>query len=150
MKLTTFDEADQSSDAASSSDTAPAPASGPKHDPASKDCRLVGDILSRVGDKWSMLVVMTLLEGALHFNELKRAIKGVSQQMLSRTLRALERDGLVVRTVHAGVPVRVEYALSDLGRSLSAPVKALSTWALDSRPAILESRKIYDAGHGAA
>jgi DNA-binding HxlR family transcriptional regulator len=134
MKLTTFDEADQ-------------PASAPKHDPASKDCRLVGDILSRVGDKWSMLVVMTLLDGPLHFNELKRAIQGVSQQMLSRTLRALERDGLVARSVHVGVPVRVEYALSDLGRSLSGPVKALSTWAVDSRPAIEESRKVYDGLH---
>jgi DNA-binding HxlR family transcriptional regulator len=135
MKLTTFDEG-----------TAPAE---PKHDPASKDCRLVGDILSRVGDKWSMLVVMTLLDGPLHFNELKRAIQGVSQQMLSRTLRALERDGLLTRTVHVGVPVRVEYTLSDLGRSLSGPVKALSSWAIDSGPAIEASRKIYDGAHDA-
>lgn len=138
MKLTTFDEADG---------LPPQSVTTPRHDPASKDCRLVGDILSRVGDKWSMLVVMTLLEAPLHFNELKRAIQGVSQQMLSRTLRALERDGLVVRTVHHGVPVRVEYALSDLGRSLSGPVKALSAWAVDSRPAIEDSRKVYDGAH---
>ncbi|HUD31134.1 MAG TPA: helix-turn-helix domain-containing protein [Novosphingobium sp.] len=138
MKLTTFDEADRPATAA------------PQHDPSSKDCRLVGDILSRVGDKWSMLVVMTLLDGPLHFNELKRAIRGVSQQMLSRTLRALERDGLVARTVHVGVPVRVEYALSELGRSLSGPVKALSTWAVESRPAIEESRKVYDGAHDEA
>lgn len=136
MKLTTFDEADLPSQ--------------PKHDPASKDCRLVGDILSRVGDKWSMLVVMTLLDGPLHFNELKRAIRGVSQQMLSRNLRALERDGLVTRTVHVGVPVRVAYALSELGRSLSGPVKALSSWAIDSGPVIEASRKVYDGAHDEA
>ena len=135
MKLTTLDDADLPR--------------APAHDPASKDCRLVGDILSRVGDKWSMLVVMTLLDGPLHFNELKRAIRGVSQQMLSRNLRALERDGLVTRTVHVGVPVRVEYALSGLGRSLSGPVQALSAWALASRPAIEESRTLYDGAHDA-
>lgn len=137
MKLTTFDEADR-------------PAKGrktPVHDPADKDCRLVGDILARIGDKWSMLVIMTLLEGPLRFNELKRAIRGVSQQMLSRNLRALERDGLVTRTVHAEVTVRVEYALSDLGRSLSAPVAALGAWAFASRPAIEASRTRYDAIH---
>lgn len=142
MKLTTFDEADPPAAAGS--------AVAPKHDPASKDCRLVGDILSRVGDKWSMLVVMTLLGGPLHFNELKRAIQGVSQQMLSRTVRALERDGLVVRTVHIGVPVRVEYALSDLGRSLSGPVKALSTWAVENGTTIEGSRKVYDGIHDEA
>ncbi|WP_232494974.1 winged helix-turn-helix transcriptional regulator [Novosphingobium kaempferiae] len=134
MKLTTFDEADL-------------PSSPPVHDPASKDCRLVGDILARVGDKWSMLVVMTLLEKPLHFNELKRAIRGVSQQMLSRTLRALERDGLVARTVHFGVPVRVEYALSDLGRSLAGPVEALGAWAVGARPAIEASRTAFDSQH---
>ncbi len=134
MKLTTFDEADQRSPAV-------------VHDPAGKDCRLVGDILARVGDKWSMLVIMTLLDGPLRFNELKRAIRGVSQQMLSRNLRALERDGLLTRTVHAEATVRVEYALSDLGRSLSAPVKALGAWAMASRPAIEASRAHYDAVH---
>ncbi|WP_404482593.1 winged helix-turn-helix transcriptional regulator [Novosphingobium sp. BL-52-GroH] len=133
MKLTTFDEADRSSEAV--------------HDPASKDCRLVGDILSRVGDKWSMLVVMTLLEGPLRFNELKRAIRGVSQQMLARTLRSLERDGLLTRTVHPSVPVRVEYHLSDLGHSLSGPVQALGAWAMANRPEIEERRTVYDSAH---
>lgn len=141
MKLTTFDEADPPP---ATPDTA---ADTPVHDPNSKDCRLVGDILARVGDKWSMLVVMTLLGGPLRFNELKRAIRGVSQQMLSRTLRALERDGLLTRTVHASVPVRVEYHLSDLGRSLSGPVQALGAWALSSRPAIEDARTRYDAAH---
>ncbi|WP_207912894.1 helix-turn-helix domain-containing protein [Novosphingobium sp. PhB57] len=108
-------------------------------------CRVIGDILSRVGDKWSMLVVMTLLEGDRHFNELKRAIDGISQQMLSRTLRALERDGLVLRTVHPSVPVRVEYALSDLGRSLSLPVKELGAWAFANRPEIEASRNFFDS-----
>ncbi|MEE4451308.1 helix-turn-helix domain-containing protein [Novosphingobium resinovorum] len=135
MKLTTFDEADRPAAAI------PGPV---VHDPNGKDCRLVGDILARVGDKWSMLVVMTLLETPLHFNELKRAIRGVSQQMLSRNLRALERDGLVERTVHVGVPVRVEYALSDLGRSLAGPVQALGAWAVDARPAIEASRTAFD------
>ncbi|WP_159977607.1 MULTISPECIES: helix-turn-helix domain-containing protein [unclassified Novosphingobium] len=149
MKLTTLDEADQAP-VVSPLTVSPGPissGSAPRHDPASKDCRLVGDILSRVGDKWSMLVVMTLLDGPLHFNELKRAIRGVSQQMLSRTVRALERDGLVARTVHVGVPVRVEYALSDLGRSLSGPVKELSTWAVENGTTIEGSRKIYDGAH---
>jgi len=140
MKLTTFDEAD----------LPPAASSAAEHDPAGKDCRLVGDILARLGDKWSMLVVMTLLDGPLHFNELKRAIRGVSQQMLSRTLRSFERDGLVVRTVHVGVPVRVEYALSDLGRSLSGPVQALGAWAMANRPAIEDSRVAFDKEHDAA
>ncbi|TCM17143.1 HxlR family transcriptional regulator [Novosphingobium sp. PhB165] len=112
---------------------------------SARSCRMVGDILARVGDKWSMLVVMTLLEGNRHFNELKRGIEGISQQMLSRTLRALERDGLVVRTVHASVPVRVEYALSDLGRSLADPVKALGAWAVSNRPSIEASRAFYDS-----
>lgn len=133
MKLTTFDEADL-----------PAPV---VHDPNGKDCRLVGDILARVGDKWSMLVIMTLLEGPLRFNELKRAIQGVSQQMLSRNLRALERDGLLTRTVHVAVPVRVEYALSDLGRSLATPVQALGAWAVGARPAIEASRVAFDQEH---
>jgi DNA-binding HxlR family transcriptional regulator len=140
MKLTTFDEADR---------PAAAPQEAIVHDPNGKDCRLVGDILARVGDKWSMLVVMTLLETPLHFNELKRAIRGVSQQMLSRNLRALERDGLVERTVHVGVPVRVEYALSDLGRSLAGPVQALGAWAARARPAIEASRTAFDREHDA-
>ena len=133
MKLTTFDEADL-----------PAPV---VHDPNGKDCRLVGDILARVGDKWSMLIIMTLLETPLRFNELTRAIRGVSQQMLSRNLRALERDGLLTRTVHADVPVRVEYALSDLGRSLAVPVQALGAWAAEARPAIETSRQAFDRAH---
>ena len=103
-------------------------------------CRVIGDILSRVGDKWSMLVVMTLLEGDRHFNELKRAIDGISQQMLSRTLRALERDGLVLRTVHPSVPVRVEYALSALGRSLVPHIQGLAQWAQTNMAEIKAAR----------
>lgn len=146
MKLTTFDEAGLPV-TSSAAEPSAVTGGGPVHDPADKDCRLVGDILARVGDKWSMLVIMTLLETPLHFNELKRAIRGVSQQMLSRTLRALERDGLVARTVHVGVPVRVEYALSDLGRSLSGPVKALGAWAMSARPSIEASRSAFDKVH---
>jgi len=124
---------------------APVSAAAPDMVHSAGACRVIGDILSRVGDKWSMLVVMTLLEGDRHFNELKRAIDGISQQMLSRTLRALERDGLVLRTVHPSVPVRVEYALSDLGRSLSLPVKELGAWAFANRPAIEASRNFFDS-----
>ncbi len=137
MQLTTLEPGPALADAAGH-----APAGEVVH--SARSCRMVGDILARVGDKWSMLVVMTLLEDNRHFNELKRGIEGISQQMLSRTLRALERDGLVVRTVHASVPVRVEYALSDLGRSLSEPVKALGAWAVTNRPSIEASRSFYD------
>lgn len=109
-----------------------------------RSCPAVADILARVGDKWSMLVVMTLLEGTMRFNALKREIGTISQQMLSRTLRALERDGLVVRTVHATVPVQVDYTLSPLGLSLSGPVRQLGEWALDNRVVIEASRAGYD------
>ncbi|TCM43266.1 helix-turn-helix domain-containing protein [Novosphingobium sp. ST904] len=140
MEMTTFDAAEQAAEQIAESP----PETGPAIVHSASACRVIGDILSRVGDKWSMLVVMTLLEGDLHFNELKREINGISQQMLSRTLRALERDGLVVRTVHASVPVRVEYSLSDLGRSLSQPVQALGSWAFANRPAIEASRSVFD------
>nr|WP_260928016.1 helix-turn-helix domain-containing protein [Novosphingobium sp. 9] len=118
------------------------------HAKASADhryCPAIGDILARVGDKWSMMVVMRLLDGALRFNALKREIGGISQQMLSRTLRALERDGLVERTVHATVPVQVDYALSPLGHSLAEPVRLLGAWAFAHRPVIEQARARYDA-----
>ncbi|MHA4815579.1 winged helix-turn-helix transcriptional regulator [Streptomyces aculeolatus] len=90
----------------------------------------VGDVLRRVGDKWSMLLVI-LLGGRPHrYNELHRAVEGISQRMLTRTLRTLESDGLVRRQVHPTVPPSVEYSLTPLGRSLLEPVSALADWAV--------------------
>ncbi|MDB5567894.1 MAG: transcriptional regulator [Tardiphaga sp.] len=93
------------------------------------DCRGVASVLSRIGDKWSVLVIMLLGDGPRRFNELKRMVGGISQRMLTLTLRGLERDGLVTRTVFPTVPPRVDYELTDLGRGLSEPVKALGAWA---------------------
>lgn len=109
-----------------------------------KDCRAVSTILARVGEKWSVLVVMSLRDQPRRFNELKRAINGISQQMLTRTLKGLERDGLVVRTVHPTVPPQVEYRLTDLGHSLAGPVQQLGEWALDHLPAIQANRERFD------
>ena len=110
-----------------------------------KDCRAVSEVLARVGDKWSMLVVVMLGDGPRRFNELRRSIGGISQRMLTLTLRALERDGLVTRTVFPTIPPRVDYALTGLGRSLLIPVGALSAWALENRSRIQEARERFDA-----
>lgn len=115
------------------------------HPHANPDCRAVSELLSRVGDKWTVLVVKTLVQGECRFNELKRQVGGISQQMLARTLRMLERDGMVSRTVHPSVPPRVEYALTDLGRSLAVPVMALSDWSFAHLPQIHANREAYDA-----
>ena len=108
-------------------------------------CQAVNDILARVGDKWSMQVVMSLSAGPVRFNELRRAIDGISQRMLTRTLRALERDGLVAREVTPSVPPRVDYSLTDLGRSLREPVAALGAWAMDNKPEVESARTRFDA-----
>jgi len=96
----------------------------------SESCQAVSEVLARVGDKWSVLVVSILGRGPMRFNELKRTVDGISQRMLTLTLRALERDGLVTRTVFPSVPPRVEYELTSLGRSLLAPVSALGNFEL--------------------
>jgi len=111
------------------------------------DCRGVASILARVGDKWSVFVIMMLSDGPKRFNELKRMIGGVSQRMLTRTLRGLERDGLVKRTLYPSVPPRVDYELTALGRSLQKPVKALGLWAFEHGNQIEVSRRAYDAEH---
>jgi DNA-binding HxlR family transcriptional regulator len=108
------------------------------------DCRGVAAVLSRVGDKWSVLVIMLLGERPRRFNELKRMIGGISQRMLTLTLRGLERDGLVTRTVFPTVPPRVDYELTDLGRGLSEPVKALGAWAHRHQPDIETARQNFD------
>ena len=114
-----------------------------KHLPA--DCRAVSDVLARVGDKWSVLVVTRLGGGQLRFNELRRSIGGISQRMLTLTLRGLERDGLITRTVFATVPPRVEYALTALGRDLLQPVSTLGDWALRNQAKIARARDQFDS-----
>jgi len=108
-------------------------------------CALAREILDRVGDKWSVLVVALLANGRMRFSEIKRATNGVSQRMLTLTLRALERDGLVTRTVHPTIPPRVEYELTELGRTLLDPVRALAQWSIDNRDVIRVARERYDA-----
>src|SRR5579872_5340603 len=110
-----------------------------------EDCRAVSEVLSRVGDKWTVLVVSALGEGPKRFNELRRALGSISQRMLTLTLRALERDGLVTRTVFPAVPPRVDYALTKLGRSLLEPVSGLGSWARKNRAAIQDARRKFDA-----
>ena len=107
-------------------------------------CVAVREVLARVGDKWSVQVIVLLGEGTRRFSELKRAIDGVSQRMLTLTLRALERDGLVTRTVHAKVPLRVDYVLTPLGRTLLAPVETIAAWASDHRQEIQRARDAFD------
>jgi DNA-binding HxlR family transcriptional regulator len=114
------------------------------HSPAS--CLAVRDVLVRVGDKWSVLLVVVLTDGPRRFNDLRRSIEGISQRMLTHTLKALERDGLVTRTVYPTIPPKVEYALTDLGRTLLAPITALAEWAQGNGVAIQEARAKYDAG----
>src|SRR4051812_38823347 len=109
-----------------------------------EDCRAVGAVLARIGDKWSVLIVSRLGAGPKRFNELKRDIGGISQRMLTLTLRGLERDGLVTRTVFPTVPPRVDYELTALGRSLLAPVSALGDWALKNRGKIAEAQTAFD------
>jgi len=108
------------------------------------DCRAVGEILSRVGDKWSVLVVKLLGDGSMRFNELRHRIGGISQKMLTTTLRGLERDGFVTRTVTPTIPPRVDYELTELGCDLLVPVKALANWALRNEPNVQKARERFD------
>jgi DNA-binding HxlR family transcriptional regulator len=116
----------------------------PRHMHLPGDCRAIGDVLARVGDKWSVLVVTRLGDGPVRFNELKRSIGGISQRMLTLTLRGLERDGLVTRTVLPTVPPRVDYALTPLGRDLLEPVSALGAWAIRNQAKIAQAREQFD------
>lgn len=117
-------------------------------DPSHADCRGVASVLSRVGDKWSVFVIMMLGDGPKRFNELKRMINGISQRMLTLTLRGLERDGLVTRTIFPTIPPRVDYELTDLGRGLSQPVEALGKWAMEHLPQIEAARTQFDQRNG--
>ena len=110
----------------------------------SEDCRAVSDILGRVGDKWTVLVVGYLSDGPMRFSELKRGIGGISQKMLTITLRGLERDGFVTRTVFPSIPPRVDYELTDLGRELRVPVNALGEWARVNIARVRQARERFD------
>ncbi|WP_133365534.1 winged helix-turn-helix transcriptional regulator [Qipengyuania sediminis] len=114
------------------------------HPHSNPDCRAVSELIGRVGDKWTVLIVQALAKGPCRFNALKRQIGGISQQMLTRTLKTLERDGMAARRVHATVPPQVEYALTPLGHSLSVPVLALAEWTFAHLPQIHANRAAYD------
>jgi len=111
-----------------------------EHDP-----EVFRSVLERIGDKWSLLLIGMLQGGPMRFTELLRTTPGISRRMLTLTLRALERDGLVDRTIYAEVPPRVEYRVTELGLSLSDPVLRLAMWAADHQSAIIANRTAFDA-----
>ena len=113
-------------------------------DPASAQCLSMSRVLARIGDKWSVLVIMLLGEKPLRFNEMRRLIDGISQRMLTLTLRGLERDGLVTRHLTPTIPPRVDYQLTDLGRSLCQPVVGLGEWARLHGAEIEQAQKRFD------
>ena len=113
-------------------------------DPSNPVCRTISTLLSRIGDKWTVLVVQTLAEGSKRFNELRREIPSVSQRMLTLTLRNLERDGLVSRTVTPTIPPRVDYELTELGRSLQKPICGLANWATEHVEEIHAAQARFD------
>lgn len=116
-------------------------------DPQNPVCQTISGLLQRIGDKWSVLVVQTLGDGSRRFNELRREIPTVSQRMLTLTLRNLERDGLVSRTVTPSIPPRVDYELTKLGRSLQEPISGLVRWSMDNVGAIHAAQDRYDVEH---
>jgi DNA-binding HxlR family transcriptional regulator len=117
---------------------------GPQH----IRCRSITPILQRIGDKWSILIVMMLARGPQRFNELKRLVEGISQRMLTLNLRGLEREGLVSRKIFPTIPPKVEYALTDLGKSLCVHVIALGHWAEENYDVIQSARQAFDARNG--
>lgn len=118
---------------------------GPIEGAAARLCP-VRDVLNRLGDAWSVLVVLRLGDGAMRFNALKRAVGEISQRMLTVTLRSLERDGLVTRTVFPTNPPQVEYALTDLGHTLAHPIGALADWAVTHHAQVAANRRAFDEG----
>lgn len=111
--------------------------------PYARECP-TRELLNRIGDRWTVLIIGTLSDGPHRFNEIARAVEGISQKMLTQTLRALERDGLVTRTIYAEIPPRVEYALTDLGVSLCEPLKSLEIWATTHMAQVLAARERAD------
>jgi len=116
----------------------------PSHTALSQECPAVREVLNRVGDKWSVLIVSLLAQGPKRFSELRRTIDGISQRMLTLTVRGLERDGLLKRTIYPTIPPRVDYELTHLGKTLLEPVLALGAWAAEHRFEIHEARERYD------
>jgi DNA-binding HxlR family transcriptional regulator len=110
----------------------------------SSDCTAVNDILSTIGDKWTVLIVVTLSKGPMRFNEIRRAVGGISQRMLTLTLRGLERDGFATRTVFPTVPPRVDYALTELGKTLIAPLEQIAKWAISHQDEVADARANFD------
>src|SRR5690606_1124430 len=108
-------------------------------------CRQANEVIALVGDKWSVHVVMLLGGGKRRFMEIRRAVDGISHKMLTVTLRGLERDGYVTRTIFPTVPPKVEYELTDLGRDLLVPLQALGSWAMEHHARVVEARAAYDA-----
>ncbi|KFC61720.1 putative transcriptional regulator, HxlR family [Devosia sp. LC5] len=111
---------------------------------AAANCKALGRILDRIGDKWTVLVVEVLTHGPLRFNAMQRAVPGISHRMLTLTLRGLERDGLVQRTAFPTIPPRVEYALTEAGHSLKAPLQALVSWARSRQEGIETAQLLFD------
>ena len=111
------------------------------------DCRPVGEILNQIGGKWTVLIINLLSNGPLRFSQIRRMIGGISQKVLTATLRDLEMDGFVTRTVTPSIPPRVDYELTELGRDLQKPLDLLGKWAIDNRPKVLEARERYFAEH---
>ncbi|WP_444921776.1 winged helix-turn-helix transcriptional regulator [Microbulbifer sp. CnH-101-G] len=108
-----------------------------------EDCP-IRNVVAQIGDKWSVLILFALVEGADRFNSLKSRVVGISQRMLTQTLRDLEREGYVSRTVYAEVPVKVEYDLTEMGRDLVKPLYQLVSWAESHHTEIKRSRRTYD------
>lgn len=111
------------------------------------DCRPVGEILTQIGGKWTVLIINRLTDGPLRFSNLKRLIGGISQKVLTATLRDLEMDGFITRTVTPTIPPRVDYELTELGRDLQKPLEQLSNWALANRARVLEARERFLEQH---
>jgi DNA-binding HxlR family transcriptional regulator len=114
-----------------------------KIDTSNDACQAVAETLDRIGDKWTVLVVGALEQGPLRYNEIRRAIEGISQRMLTLTLKGLERDGLVNRTMYPTIPPRVDYELTELGRNLMVPLRSLYAWAVKHRAAMLAARRKF-------
>lgn len=115
---------------------------------ADSPCRRANEVIALIGDKWSVQIVMHLGRGSQRFTEIRRAVDGISQKMLTVTLRGLERDGYVRRTVHPVIPPRVDYELTPLGAELLVPLKALGDWAMANHARVVAARTAYDARDG--
>lgn len=111
------------------------------------DCRPVGEILNQIGGKWTVLIINLLSDGPMRFSAIRRMVGGISQKVLTATLRDLEMDGFVTRTVTPSIPPRVDYELTELGRDLQKPLDLLGKWAVDNRPKVLAARERYFAAN---